>query len=99
MWDIVSGGYIVGFIAAAYAVGSLAEKGWDRGSRVLLAMLLANLLIYIPGLLWLAYKIESFDNALVYGLYPFIAGDLIKLYLASIALPGAWALANKFKRS
>ena len=99
LWDIVSGGYIVGFIAAAYAVGSLAEKGWDRGSKVLLAMLLANLLIYIPGLLWLAYKIESFDNALVYGLYPFIAGDLIKLYPASIALPGAWALANKFKRS
>ena len=99
LWDLASGGYIVGFIAAAYAVGRLAERGWDRGSKVLLAMLLANLLIYIPGLLWLAYKVDSFDKALVYGLYPFIAGDLIKLYIASTALPAAWTLVNKFKRS
>ena len=99
LWDLTSGGYIVGFIAAAYAVGYLAERGWDTGAKVLLAMLLANFIIYVPGLLWLAYKVDSFDKALVYGLYPFIAGDLIKLYLASVALPGAWVLTNKFKRS
>ena len=49
----------------------------------------------IPGLLWLGYKIESFDNALVFGLYPFIVGDLIKLYVAAIALPGAWAIIGQ----
>ena len=43
--------------------------------------------------------VDSFDKALVYGLYPFIAGDLIKLYIASNALPAAWTLVNKFKRS
>jgi biotin transport system substrate-specific component len=52
-------------------------------------------LVYLPGLLWLAYKIDSFDNALVFGLYPFIVGDLIKLYIAAVALPGAWALIGR----
>ena len=95
VWSRASGGYIVGFIAAAYVVGRLSERGWDRGWYVTVAMLIANVLIYVPGLLWLGYKIGSFDNALVFGLYPFIAGDLIKLYIAAIALPGAWALVGR----
>lgn len=94
-WTLTSGGYIVGFIAAAYVVGRLAERGWDRGWNVTIAMLLGNVLVYVPGLLWLGYKIDSFDNALVFGLYPFIVGDLIKLYIAAIALPGAWALIGR----
>jgi biotin transport system substrate-specific component len=94
-WTLTSGGYVVGFIAAAYVVGRLAERGWDRGWNVTVAMLLGNVLVYVPGLLWLAYKIDSFDNALVFGLYPFIVGDLIKLYIAAVALPGAWALIGR----
>ena len=112
LWNITSGGYIVGFIAAAYVVGRLAERGWDRGWNVTVAMLIGNLLIYVPGLLWLGYVIASgaldarlgfelaavipgsntFDKTLVAGLYPFVLGDLLKLYIAAIALPGAWAL-------
>lgn len=95
VWDLTSGGYIVGFIVAAYVVGRLAERGWDRGWLVMVAMLIGNVLVYVPGLLWLGYKIDSFDNALVFGLYPFIVGDLMKLYVAAIALPGAWALLGR----
>jgi biotin transport system substrate-specific component len=95
VWDLTSGGYIVGFIVAAYVVGRLAERGWDRGWLVMVAMLIGNVLLYVPGLLWLGYKIDSFDNALVFGLYPFIVGDLMKLYVAAIALPGAWALLGR----
>ncbi len=122
VWAITSGGYIVGFIAAAYVVGWLAERGWDRGRYVPVAMLAGNVLLYIPGLLWLGFVIssgllndtlaaqfglESFDLAeaipgattldktLVGGLYPFIVGDLIKLYIAAVALPGAWALIGR----
>ncbi len=95
IWSLASGGYIVGFIAAAYVVGRLAERGWDRGWHVTVAMLIGNVLIYVPGLLWLWHKIDSFDNTLVFGLYPFIVGDLIKLYIAAVALPGAWALIGR----
>ena len=39
----------------------------------------------------------SLGKTLVGGLYPFIVGDLMKLYAASLVLPGAWALVNKIK--
>ena len=96
-WSLTTGGYIVGFIPAAFAVGYLAERGWDRKVWILLAMLAGNVILYVPGLLWLARFVVSewgCGNALTCGLYPFILGDLIKLYVASLLLPGGWALVN-----
>ncbi len=115
VWSITSGGYIVGFIAAAYVVGKLAERGWDRKWNVTVAMMIGSLLIYVPGLLWLGFAIgngfldstlgfelaavipgnNTLDKTLIAGLYPFVVGDLIKLYIASIAIPGAWALFGR----
>ena len=115
IWSLTSGGFIVGFVAAAYVVGRLAERGWDRGWNVTVAMLVGNVLVYVPGLLWLGLAIgngfldgtlgfvladvipgnNTFDKTLVAGLYPFVLGDLIKLYVAAIALPGAWALIGR----
>ena len=48
-----SGGYIFGFILAAYVVGWFAERGWDRSRGIVFPMLLANAVIYVPGLIWL----------------------------------------------
>lgn len=59
IWNVSSGGFIVGFVLAAALVGLLAERRWDRGPWVHAAMLLGNLLIYVPGLLWLAYLIAT----------------------------------------
>ncbi|MFH1560806.1 MAG: biotin transporter BioY [Chloroflexota bacterium] len=59
MWDMSSGGYIVGFILGAYLVGLLAERGWDRRARVSLAMVVGNLSIYVVGLPWLAWFVAS----------------------------------------
>ena len=96
LWNIASGGYIVGFIAAAYVVGRLAERGWDRTWQVTIAMLAGNVLLYVPGLLWLAYDLEvGLNQTLEWGLYPFVVGDLLKLLVAAIALPGAWALVGR----
>ena len=54
VWDMSSGGYVVGFVLGAYLVGLLAERGWDRRARVSLAMVVGNLSIYLVGLPWLA---------------------------------------------
>jgi len=118
VWDLSSGGYIVGFILAAWVVGYLAQQNWDRGPWLIVGMLVGNALLYVPGLLWLAYLVSTewihpdyqvplgelitgegtWEKTLVGGLYPFIVGDLIKLYLASLALPSAWALVNMRRR-
>ena len=75
-WDLSSGGYIVGFVLASFLVGKLAESGWDRRSRVSLAMVLGNLVIYMVGLPWLGGFIAS--GATIPGLdktyYEYIAG-------------------------
>lgn len=59
LWQISSGGYIVGFVLAAALVGYLCERGWDRSSWVQLAMLGGTALVYVPGLLWLGYLIGT----------------------------------------
>ncbi len=40
---------------------------------------------------------NTLDKTLVGGLYPFIVGDMMKLFLASLTLPAAWALVERFK--
>ena len=90
-----TGGYLVGFVADAYVTGTLAERGWDRrAGTVMLAMLLGNVLLYAPGLAWLARFVGA-DKALALGLYPFIAGDLLKIALAALMLPLGWKLMRK----
>jgi biotin transport system substrate-specific component len=61
VWDLSSGGYIVGFILASYLVGLLSERGWDRMTRVSLAMVIGSAAIYLVGLPWLALFIAFSD--------------------------------------
>ena len=94
-----TGGYLVGFIIAAYMTGLLAQSGWDRKIiTTILAMVLGNVVIYAFGLFWLSHLV-NFNNALKIGLYPFIAGDLIKITLAAILFPSGWKLLGYYKRS
>jgi len=92
-----TGGYLIGFIAAAYVVGLLAERGWDRRVwTTVLAMIFGNLVLYTFGLLWLFCLIGFSTKVLVVGLYPFIVGDLLKIALAAILLPSGWKLLGYF---
>jgi biotin transporter BioY len=87
-------GYIIGFVLATFVVGFLCERGFDRKvESAILAMLVGNILIYLPGLLWLA-KFVSWQKVLAVGLYPFIIGDAIKLLLAASILPLGWKLVK-----
>ena len=102
-WDEFSGstgGYIVGFVVAAALTGWLAERRWDRRfSTAVTAMLSGNVVIYVFGLTWLHHYLQvSWAKALEYGLYPFVPGDVVKVYAAALALPGAWRLVRRFKR-
>ncbi len=66
IWELSSGGYILGFVFAAYVVGLLAERGWDRKAWVSAAMLVGNVILYVFGLAWLGYFIAS--NQVIPGL-------------------------------
>lgn len=90
-----TGGYLLGFIAAAYLTGTLAERGWDRRVRwAAAAMAAGNVVVYLFGVPWLALFL-GWPKAVTAGLLPFIPGDLLKLAAAALALPGAWVLVRR----
>ena len=95
-----TGGYLIGYVLAAMAVGWLAEKGWDRTILgAALAMLIGNALIYIPGVMWLGALLGWDKPILEWGFTPFILGDVIKLGLAMFLMPLAWHLLGKRSHS
>jgi len=89
-----TGGYLLGFLVAAGVLGELARRGWDRNViRMAVAMLIGNAIIYVPGLLWLGHlyaETKGWATVLDWGLWPFLAGDALKLALAALILPWAW---------
>jgi biotin transport system substrate-specific component len=92
-----TGGYLIGFIAAAAVIGRLAELGWDRNLiGAVGAMLIGSVLIYAFGLPWLAYVAHlDLATTLQEGLYPYIPGDVAKLALAAAAFPAAWWVVGR----
>lgn len=95
-------GYLVGFVLAAFVVGWLVERyALDRNPRrMLLLMLIGNLVIYVPGLLWLQWWLTAHQvpaTAWQAGLLPFLPGDAVKLLAASVAGPAAWAIVRSVR--
>ena len=88
-----TGGYLVGFVVAAYTVGKLAQRHWDRSMlTTIAAMLIGNAIISVFGLLWLGTLIGWDKPVLALGLTPFLLGDLAKVLIAAALLPSLWKL-------
>lgn len=93
-WHVLSGasgGYLIGFIGCALVVGWCGDRGWTSSfSSTVGAMLLGETVIYIVGLLWLRHVLHTpLEKTLEFGLYPFVVGDLLKVYAAAAVLPPA----------
>ncbi len=103
---ISSGGYLIGFVPAAFVTGWLAERGWGKSAYgTVLATLAGGAILYIPGLIWLALwahwvkgvpQADAFSAALAWGFTPFVLGDIIK---AGIAGAGIGNLASLWSRA
>ena len=75
-----SGGYLMAFPVAAFVVGLLATGGMLRN----LGALLAGVgVIYAGGVAWLSI-LTGPSTALLLGVVPFVAADLVKVVLAAI---------------
>jgi biotin transport system substrate-specific component len=101
-----TGGYLVGYVLATLALGLAATWGWDRNPiKMVAAMLIGNVLIYVPGVAWL-YKLvagglfdatkfaTAWDQTLAWGLTPYLIGDAMKLALAAVLFPVLWKLVG-----
>jgi biotin transport system substrate-specific component len=76
------GGYLIGYLLAAWVTATLIEKRQLSSPRLkTLAMGLGNLVIYACGLPQLAIFV-GVEKVMLLGMVPFLAGDLIKLFIS-----------------
>ena len=93
-----TGGYLIGFLIAAYTVGLLARAGWDRNWLTMAAAMAVGILcVYIPGVVWLSASWGAalgWENWYAWGVKTFIWVDALKLVVAVIAFPAIWKLVG-----
>ena len=88
-----TGGYLIGFVLGAYAVGLVTEKRNDIRSYVV-GLILCTIVIDVCGVLQLMnFTGMSFVHALEVGVLPFLVGDILKSALA-ISITRKVKLAN-----
>lgn len=96
-------GYIIGFIIAAWLVGKIVESGFaNTFARTVVATLVGAVVLYFPGVLWLALWASlsgvvpegqtAMGAALDWGFYPFMLWDAVKALLAGLAVAAAGML-------
>jgi biotin transport system substrate-specific component len=85
-----TGGYLIGFLLAAYLTGWLADHGWDKGYfKSAAAMFAGNVVLFACGLAQLSLFVPS-GAVLALGLYPFVVGGIVKITVAAVILPSVW---------
>ena len=89
-----TGGYLLGFLAAAVLVGALADRGWCRTRLSTLGAFLAGTaVIFGLGVAWLTV-LFGFSTAISAGVVPFLFSEAVKIALAVAVFPLAWKLAR-----
>jgi len=92
-----TGGYLIAFPAAAFITGAFAEYGWDkRYHTAVAAMAIGSLIILLGGWAWFAILTNTPPlAAFKLAVWPFLAGDVIKIALGAAVLPTGWALLKR----
>ena len=91
-----TGGYLVGFIPAAFISGLLAEFGWGRNIYSAIGMMtISTIVIFVFGLSWLKIWFGT-NNVLELGFYPYLTGAVIKIMLAAILFRLGWRIIGKY---
>ena len=90
-----TGGYLAGFVVAAFIIGSAADAGWSRSPlKMAGAMLVGAAAIFALGFAWLATIIGA-QSAFTAGVLPFVLADLVKVAIASLLVAALWKVFRK----
>jgi biotin transport system substrate-specific component len=92
-------GFVIGFIAAAYVVGKLAERNWSSHVvKMFVSYAVGSLVIYAFGIPVLAAVATGGNLSIAAGIMtPFLVWDAVKAIAAAALLPLAWAGVKKIK--
>lgn len=78
-----TGGYLLAFPLAAYAVGAVSGRSGGV-LRLLLGLVIGVALILVAGASWLAVLTGDLEQAVRFGVLPFVANDLVEIALALV---------------
>jgi len=79
-----TGGYIIGYVVAAFLIGFLSKRTGYTFFRLLAVTAVGTLACYFVGTLWFMFVTKiNLWTSLAYCVFPFILGDLVKMALAS----------------
>ncbi|MFD0915911.1 biotin transporter BioY [Pseudahrensia aquimaris] len=85
-----TGGYLAGFVVAAFIIGTAADKGWSKSAIKMGGVILAaDVVIFMLGFAWLSTLIGA-EKAFTFGVVPFVLGDLVKIAIAALAVSAVW---------
>jgi len=89
-----TGGYLIGFIPAAFLVGYLLERREKPSfGLIFLAMVVGVVAIYLPGVGWLMWVARmNLVKALLLGVLPFMPGDAVKIVVGALIMKRATRL-------
>jgi biotin transport system substrate-specific component len=92
-----TGGYLLGMLLSTLALGALAGRKWDQKIKTVIpTMIIGNSIVFTFGLIWLhQYTGQSWAWTFEKGLTPFVFGELLKIAIASTALPVVWRFVSK----
>ena len=76
-------GYLWAYPLVAFLAGFIAEHGASSLARNIRAGAVAELVLFGSGLSWLAIVTHSWQRATVFGLYPFLFAEVMKVMVAA----------------
>src|SRR5215469_469377 len=79
----ITGGFLLVYPFVALVAGYTLERGKKTFARAAMAAILAEALLFAGGLAWLYGFTHSLAKAAYFGLYWFIAAEVIKIMLAA----------------
>lgn len=79
-----TGGYIIGYVAAAWLIGLAIEKLGHHYIKIFIAMIIGLAACYLLGTLWFVYLTNTgILEALMLCVVPFLLGDAIKIAIGA----------------
>jgi biotin transport system substrate-specific component len=83
-----TGGYLAGYIAAAFTVGFLCDRFGRSAPVLVLSMVLGSVFCYALGTAWFVWVSKmDFMKALGLCVFPFLIGDALKIAAATVVVP------------
>jgi len=78
-----TGGYLWSYPLVAFIAGAIAERGIPTITRNVIAGICADVALFVGGISWLVIMTRSLRSAVVFGLYPFLFAEIMKVALAA----------------